>query len=67
METTLNIENPMLMLYTINPDSINTDGERNFDTINESPAILFGVFLSTDDIDDAAGIEYGAGRDSHDR
>lgn len=60
-------ENPMLMLYTINPDSINTDGERNFDTINESPAILFGVFLSTDDIDDAAGIEYGAGRDSHDR
>ena len=43
-------DNPMLMLYTVNPDSTNTDGERNFDTTNELPAIPFGVFLPTDDV-----------------
>ena len=30
-------DNPMLMFYTVNPDSTNTDGERNFDTTNELP------------------------------
>ena len=60
-------DNPMLMLYTVNPDSTNTDGERNFDTTNELPAILFGVFLPTDDVDPEAGIEIGAGRNRNDR
>jgi len=58
--------NPMIMFYIVNPDSTDVNGERNFDDVSKQPAVLFGIFLSSDDVDTSSWLEYAAGRYEND-
>ena len=58
--------NPMIMFYTINPDSTDVNGNRNFDLDCKFPAILFGIFLSSDDVDSTSYLELAGGRRKND-
>ena len=58
--------NPMIMFYVINPDSIDGNGNRNFDLDCKMPAILFGIFLSSDDVDSTSYLELAGGRSKND-
>jgi hypothetical protein len=58
--------NPMIMFYVINPDSTDVNDNRNFDVDSKMPAILFGIFLSSDDVDTTSYLEIAGGRGKND-
>ena len=57
--------NPMIMFYVVNPESTDVNGLKNFDDSSKMPAILFGIFLSTDDVDTTSWLEYAGGRSNN--
>ena len=57
--------NPMIMFYVVNPDSTDVNGLKNFDDSSKMPAVLFGIFLSTDDVDTTSWLEYAGGRSNN--
>jgi len=55
----------MIMFYVVNPESTDVNGLKNFDDSSKMPAILFGIFLSTDDVDTTSWLEYAGGRSNN--
>jgi len=59
--------NPMIMFYVVNPESTDVNDLKNFDDSSKMPAILFGIFLSSDDVDTTSWLEYAGGRSNNGR